>query len=172
MGCEVGHGSLRGPRGSWLEVGGGECIGAGLRGARVHVYHGEFGHEGFVAEGFADGGDVGFRHVISGYAWEVVVCAEEALLYDVLEAGLLDGVFCELAHVDGAELVDLRGDRVLFDEGLFGESKLERVVGGQGYVETAAEVAEEGVALVGEEESVVAQRGHGYADLLQVEDVL
>ena len=50
--------------------------------------------------------------------------------------------------------------------------ELQGVVGGEGDVEAAVEVFLQGVAVVVQEEGVVAQRGHGDADLGQVVEVL
>lgn len=53
-----------------------------------------------------------------------------------------------------------------------GEVELEGVIGGEGDHEPPREVLGQGVAVVAEEEAVVAQRGHGDADLRQVVQVL
>ena len=50
--------------------------------------------------------------------------------------------------------------------------ELERIVGGEGDEEAPGEVLGEGVAVVGEEEGVVAEGRHGYANLCQVVQVL
>lgn len=59
----------------------------------------------------------------------------------------------------------LRSDAVLFDKGLLGEVDHERIVGGEGHVEAAGEEGGEGVLVVVQEEGVVAQGGHGQANL-------
>lgn len=61
-----------------------------------------------MSKSFANAGHVRFGNVITGNAWQVVVLPKEALLDKVFEAALLHGVLGEFAHVDSAELVDLR----------------------------------------------------------------
>lgn len=53
-----------------------------------------------------------------------------------------------------------------------GEVELERIISGQGDHEPPREVLGQGVAVVAQEEAVVAQRGHGNANLSQVVQVL
>lgn len=53
-----------------------------------------------------------------------------------------------------------------------GGAHLQRVVGGEGDGEAAREELREGVAVVVQEEGVVAERRHAEADLRQVEEVL
>ena len=50
--------------------------------------------------------------------------------------------------------------------------ELKRIIRGEGDEEAAREKLWEGVAMVVDEEGVVAERGHGDADLRQVEEVL
>ena len=56
--------------------------------------------------------------------------------------------------------------------GLLGEVELERVVGAEADVQADLEEVRERVALVREEERVVAERAHREPDLLEVEEVL
>ena len=53
-----------------------------------------------------------------------------------------------------------------------GEVELQGVVCGQGDREAPGQVLQEGVAVVAEEQAVVAERGHGDAHLGQVVQVL
>jgi len=53
-----------------------------------------------------------------------------------------------------------------------GEVKLQRIVSGQRHEQTASEELRERVAMIVEEERIVAQRRHGDADLRQVVEVL
>lgn len=54
----------------------------------------------------------------------------------------------------------------------FGEVELERVVGGQGDHEAPGQILWQWVAVVAEEQTVVAQRRHGDANLGQVVQIL
>ena len=81
-------------------------------------------------------------------------------------------MFCQLAHVNGAQLVYLGRHRILLDHGFFSEGKLQRIIRRQRDIKTLFEIADERVAVVGEEQCVIAQRRHRNPDLFQVEDIL
>ncbi len=53
-----------------------------------------------------------------------------------------------------------------------GKVELQRVVRAQADIEPRLEKVRQGISLVRKEESVVAQRAHGDADLFEVEQVL
>lgn len=53
-----------------------------------------------------------------------------------------------------------------------GEVELERIVGGQRHHESSGQILRQGVAVVAQEQAVVAQRRHGDANLSQVIKVL
>ena len=134
--------------------------------------HGHFLQYGLVAEALTDIRDIRLRHRVTRNAGLAEVVAKPMLLDSRLVAALLDGVAGKLAHVHGVELVDLRGYGVLLYQRLFGEGELEGVIGRERYVEAALEVRKEGIAFVREEQSIVAEWGHGNTDLLEIEDVL
>ena len=119
-----------------------------------------------MSESLADVGHVDLGHVVAGDAGQVVVFAQPALLDAVFVATLDDGVFGQLGHIHSAEFVDLGGNSVLFDERLLGESKLQRIICGQTDVQTTSEVLQEWVALVRQEQRIVAQRTHRHTNLL------
>lgn len=125
-----------------------------------------------MAEALADIRDIRLRHCVPGNAGLVEVLAQPMLLDSRLVATLLDGISRELTHVHSVKLVDLRGYGVLLYQRLFGEGELERIIGRQGYVKAALEVRKEGIAFIREEESIVAEWGHGDSNLLEIENVL
>lgn len=102
--------------------------------------HGKFLQPSLVAECLADVWHVDLCHVVARHSGVVVVRAEPALLDRMFESTLDDRVFGEFAHIDCAELIDLGGDCVFFDERFFCEGELQGIVGGQGDVQTTTEV--------------------------------
>ena len=80
-------------------------------------------------------------------------------------SSLQDGVSGKLAHITAGQLPHLGGNAVLLHEGLLGEVELEGVVGGDGDVEASGQVVGQGGPVVGQEERVVAQWGHGNTHL-------
>eukprot|EP00760_Papus_ankaliazontas_P027917 PhM_4_TR3463/c1_g1_i1/m.25542 len=112
------------------------------------------------------------RRCVPRGAVQEVTISDLGALPAVVEAALDHAVACELAHVVGAELPNLRRDRVLLDEGLLRLVELQWVVGAKGDVETAREEVREWVLEEVEEETVVAERRHGDAHLGEVVDVL
>ena len=83
----------------------------------------------------------------------------------ILVASLQDGVPSKLAHITARQLPHLGGDAVLLHQRLLGEVELEGVVGGDGDVEASGQVVGQGGPVVGQEERVVAQWGHGNTHL-------
>lgn len=117
-------------------------------------------------------GYVALGHVVTGHARKVIVRAEPSLLEFMLEATLDHRMLSELTHVNRTQPVNLCRNRVLFYQGFFCESELQRIIGRQRNVQPALEVFREWISLICEEKGVVAQRRHRNANLVQVEDVL
>jgi len=102
---------------------------------------------------------------IAGGVGLVEVVAEPVPLDLHLEARLQHRVARELAHVRWRESVDLGRDAVLLEQSFARECEHEGVVRRQADVEADAEIARQRIAVVGQEESVVAERRHGDANL-------
>lgn len=102
----------------------------------------------------------------------MIAVPKPPLLQFMLEAALHDRMLCELAHVNSTEPVDLCGHGIFFNQGLFGERELQRVIGGQGDVEPSLQILGERVSVVREKEGIIAQGRHSNADLVEIEDVL
>ncbi|KAG9795940.1 hypothetical protein KCU88_g409, partial [Aureobasidium melanogenum] len=119
---------------------------------------------GFMAKRLPHIGDITFRHIITQHTRQITIFAQPALFQRQFKAALVDGMFGQLAHFDIAQLVNLRGDRILFDQGLFGERELQRVVGRQGHVQALFEVTDERVAVV---ENVLDQRDFAEHDAVR-----
>lgn len=117
-------------------------------------------------------GHIAFGYIISSHTRKATVRAQPSPFQRQLKSTLIDGVLGELAHIDGAKLVDLGSDGVFFNQRLFGESKLQRIIGGQGHVEPSLEEAGTGVFVIGQEQCVVTERRHCNADLVQVVQIL
>ena len=66
----------------------------------------------------------------------------------------------------------MRSDAIFLEQRLLGEVELQRIIRAQTDVEPRLEEVRQRVALVGEEEGVVAERAHRNSDLLEVEKVL
>lgn len=93
---------------------------------------------------------------------------EPMRLEPVLKPRLQHTVARYFAHVGGAVVPHRAGNPVLFDKRLCGVVELQRVVGGQGEVETAAKEGIEGVIVVMDKQGVVAHGRHGNSDLRKV----
>lgn len=134
--------------------------------------HGKFLRQGLMPEADSDIGYIGLGHCVACNTPESPVFPEPVLLALALEAALGHAVLCQLAHVNGAELVDLRSYRVLLYQGLLCECKLQRIVSRQTDIQPALEVRLEWIPFICQKEGVVAEWRHGNADLLEVENVL
>ncbi|KAH9845790.1 hypothetical protein Tdes44962_MAKER01222, partial [Teratosphaeria destructans] len=163
-------GDGRGPGGG-VDVGAASGLVAGPIDADGALVYGPF-RPRLMSERFTDVGHVDFRHVIPCHARQRETLAQPPLLDGVFEARLQDRVLRQLAHVYGTELVDLSCDRVLLDQRLLGESELQWIVGGQAHVQAAAEVLQERISFVGQEQCIIGQRTHRDTNLLQIEDIL
>lgn len=117
-------------------------------------------------------GHIALGHIVASHAGRTAVRAQPSLLQRQFESTLIDGVLRKLTHVDRTELVDLGSHRVFFNQRLFRESKLQRVIGGQGHVKPTLEEAGARVLVVRQEQGVVTEGRHRDADLVQVVEIL
>ena len=69
-------------------------------------------------------GYVALRHMIAGHAGKVIVGAKPSLLQFMLKTALHDGMMGQFTHVNRTQSVNLRRNRIFFDQGFFGESEL------------------------------------------------
>lgn len=115
---------------------------------------------------------IALGHIVASHTRRTAVRAQPSLLQGQFKSTLIDRVLGELTHIDRAELVDLGSYRVFFNQRLFRESKLQRIIGGQGHVEPTLEEAGARVLVVRQEQRVVTERRHCDADLVQVVEVL
>ena len=112
--------------------------------SEITSFYGPFQDETDVPVWDPDVGDVGPGGVVASDPLPQVVGTEPAVLGIPGEAGLLHAVPGQLAHVAAGQLPDLGRDAVLLHQRFLGEVELERIVRGQGDVETSHQVVMQG----------------------------
>lgn len=133
---------------------------------------GKFCQQSFMPECLSNVRHIALGHIVASHTRRTAVRAQPSLLQRQFESTLVDGVLGELTHINRTELVDLGSHRVFFNQRFFRESKLQRIIGGQGHVEPTLEEAGARVLVVRQEQRVVTEGRHGDADLVQVVEIL
>ena len=128
--------------------------------------------ESLVPVGDPDVRDVGPGHVVAPDPFPLVVGTQPVLLDLVREAAGEDRVPGQLAHVAAGEFPDLGRDAVLLHQRLLGEVELERIVRGEGDVETSGKIIGQRGSVIVEEQRVVGEGRHGDTNLTQVVEIL
>lgn len=113
--------------------------------------------QSFMTEGLANIWNIALCNIIARNARSRAVRPKPSGLKRVFESTLIDGMLRQFTHVDGTELVDLRCDGVLFDQRLFCESELQRIIGGQRDIEPSLEEASTWVLVICQEQCIVTE---------------